>query len=72
MEVTIPINTTATVYVLAKDATGVTESGKPAVKAEGIRFLRMENNAAIYAVDSGTYRFQSSLPQTTQRTNNGE
>jgi len=26
-------------------------------------FLRMENNAAVYLVGSGTYRFQSALPE---------
>ncbi|MEI7902571.1 MAG: glycoside hydrolase family 78 protein [bacterium] len=62
LDVTIPINTTATVYVPAKDADGVTESGKPAAKAAGIKFLRMENRAAVYEVGSGTYRFQSTLP----------
>ena len=62
MEVTIPANTTATVYVPAKDAAGVTESGKPAAQAEGVKFLRMEDGAAIYEVGSGTYRFQSTLP----------
>ena len=64
MEVTIPANTTATVYVPAKDAAGVTESGKPVGKVKGVRFLRMESGAAVYAVDSGTYRFQSTLPET--------
>lgn len=59
MEVTIPANTTATVYVPAKDAAGVTESGKPAGQAEGVKFLRMENGAAVYAVGSGCYRFCS-------------
>ena len=63
MEVTIPANTTATVFVPAKDAAGVTESGKPAAKAEGVKFLRMEDNAAVYAVGSGTYRFRSTLPK---------
>jgi hypothetical protein len=29
----------------------------------GIPFLRMQNNAAAYAVNSGTYRFQSTLPE---------
>ena len=65
MDVTIPINTTATVYVPAKEAAGVTESGpstslragKPAAKAEGVRFLRMENGAAVYEVGSGKYQF---------------
>jgi hypothetical protein len=63
MDVTIPVNTTATVHVPAKDATGVTESGKPAAQAEGVKFLRMEASAAVYAVSSGTYRFQSTLPE---------
>ena len=61
MEVTVPANSTATVFVPAKDAAGVTESGKPAANAKGVKFLRMENNAAVYAVGSGTYQFKSSL-----------
>ena len=63
-DLTIPPNTTATVYVPAKDAAGVTESNKQAAKADGVKFLRMENNAAVYAVGSGTYRFQSTLTET--------
>lgn len=59
---TIPANTTATVYVPAKDAAGVTESGKPAATADGVKFLRMENEAAVYAVGSGSYRFKAKLP----------
>ena len=47
--------------VLGKDAASVTESGKPAGDAEGVKFLRMENNTAVYAVGSGTYQFQSQL-----------
>ncbi|MEI7901354.1 MAG: family 78 glycoside hydrolase catalytic domain [bacterium] len=61
LEVTIPANTTATVYVPAADAAGVTESGKPAAQAAGVRFLRVENGAAVYAVGSGQYRFASAL-----------
>jgi alpha-L-rhamnosidase len=61
MDVTIPPNSTATVFVPAKDAAGVTESGKPAGEAEGVKFLRTENNAAVYAVGSGDYQFQSQL-----------
>jgi len=64
MEITIPVNTTATVYVPAKDAASVTESGKPPAKAKGVKFLRMETNAAIYAVGSGTYCFKSVMPET--------
>jgi alpha-L-rhamnosidase len=63
MEVTIPANTTATVYVPAKEASGVTESSKPADQAQGVNFLRRENGAAVFAVGSGTYRFQSVLTE---------
>jgi len=67
MDVTIPGNTTATVFVPAKDAAAVTESGKPADKADGVKFLRMENNVAVYAVGSGTYQFQSTMPETVKQ-----
>jgi alpha-L-rhamnosidase len=72
MDVTIPINTTATVYVPAKEAAEVTESGpstslragKPTGKVEGVKFLRMKDGAAVYEVGSGSYRFQATLSQT--------
>jgi hypothetical protein len=47
--------------VLGKDAASVTESGKPASEAKSVKFLRMENNSAVYAVGSGNYQFQSQL-----------
>ncbi len=58
MEVTIPVNTTATVFVPARDTNAVTESGEPAANAKGVKFLRMENGAAVYEVGSGAYRFE--------------
>ena len=61
-DMAVPANTTATVYVPARDEAGVTESGKPASKADGVKFLRMEDSAAVYAVGSGAYQFQSTLP----------
>ena len=39
----------------------VTEFYKPAAQADGVKFLKMEDGAAVYAVGSGTYRFQSTL-----------
>ena len=39
-QVIIPPNTTATVYVPTRDAAAVTEGGKPAAEADGLRFLR--------------------------------
>jgi alpha-L-rhamnosidase len=62
--VTIPANTTATVHVPAMDAAAVTEGGSPIEKVQGVKLLRMENNAAVYEVGSGSYRFQSAPTMT--------
>jgi hypothetical protein len=57
MEVTIPANTRATVFVPGGDPKSVLESGVSASRAEGVTFLRREAAAAVYEVGSGTYRF---------------
>jgi alpha-L-rhamnosidase len=57
LDVTIPANVTATVYVPAADAASVTESGKPAATAEGVKLLRTEAGQPVFAVQSGSYRF---------------
>jgi alpha-L-rhamnosidase len=59
LNITIPVNTKATVYVPAKDAASVTESGKTPGQALGVKFLRMENNTAVFEVGSGSYQFVS-------------
>jgi alpha-L-rhamnosidase len=61
LDVTIPPNTTATVYVPAPDAGLVTEAGKPLEKAEGVKILRAEAGSVILAVESGTYRFAAKI-----------
>jgi len=40
----------------------LTSSVIAAEDAKGVKFLRMENNTAVYAVGSGNYRFKSTLP----------
>jgi len=59
MDITIPANTSAFVYVPAEDISQVTESGKPVKDSEGVKFLRMEKGAAVFKVDSGSYIFES-------------
>ncbi len=59
LDVTIPANTTATVWVPARDAAAVMESGHPAAEAKGVRFVRAEAGAAVYEVGSGTYSFRA-------------
>lgn len=59
LAVTVPGNSRATVYVPAKDAESLTETGKPTADAPGVKFLRMEAGAAVFEVGSGHYAFQS-------------
>ena len=59
MNLTIPANTTATVFVPAPTAAKVKEGGKPAAKARGLEFLRSEDGCAVFAAQSGKYSFQS-------------
>ncbi len=61
MDVTIPANTHATIYVPATGAAAVTESGTAAAQADGVQFLRMEPNAAVFTVAPGIYQFVSTL-----------
>jgi alpha-L-rhamnosidase len=61
MDVKIPANTTATVFVSTKDASGVTESGQAISRAKSVKFLRMESGAAVYEVGSGIYQFNSNI-----------
>ena len=63
LDVTIPTNTTATVYVPAQTVQSVTESGCPASKTQGVKYLRMESGHAVFAVESGKYAFAAVLPQ---------
>jgi len=59
LNVSIPANTIATVYIPATGIDNVTESGKPLDQAAGVKFLRMADNAAVCRIGSGTYRFAS-------------
>ena len=45
LRITIPANTTATVFIPAASADTVTESGKPAAESGGVKFLGMETTA---------------------------
>jgi len=58
MEVTVPVNTTATVHV---PGTRTTESGKPVAEADGIVRLRAEGGGSVFSVGAGVYRFESSF-----------
>ncbi len=57
LNVTIPANTTGTIWVPAKEQTSVKEGGKDASTAEGVKFVRMDGDSAVFDVESGSYRF---------------
>ncbi|MBP7053344.1 MAG: family 78 glycoside hydrolase catalytic domain [Phycisphaerae bacterium] len=57
LDVTIPVGTTATVYLPAKDTAEVTESDKPVAQAIGVRPLGRENGAMTLEIESGSYTF---------------
>jgi len=61
LAVTVPVNTTATVYVPAGEVGGITESGNPAAGANGVHFLREEGGSGVFEVGSGTYEFASDM-----------
>lgn len=66
INVVIPPNTTATMYVPVRGAASVQETGQPAERAAGVRFLRRDASAAVYEVGSGRYSFSTPWPH--QRT----
>jgi alpha-L-rhamnosidase len=61
LETEIPANTTATVFLPASSADQITEGGKPLAKADGVKFLRVEGDCAMLAVESGEYHFVATL-----------
>ena len=59
LTVSVPANTTATVYVPTADAASVTESGVSVATAVGVSVVKEEGGYAVFNVESGRYRFVS-------------
>lgn len=59
LNVTIPPNTTARVFILAKRAEDITESGKPIARCKDAKFIKLDKGAAVFEVGSGSYAFHS-------------
>jgi alpha-L-rhamnosidase len=57
LNLTIPANTTAQVYLPTRDVGFITEGDKPASQAEGVKFLRNENGDSVFEVGAGEYKF---------------
>jgi alpha-L-rhamnosidase len=61
LKVTIPPNTSATVYIPSRESEGILESGKPISDEHSIRYLGDRNGYTTYQVGSGTYNFESKM-----------
>jgi len=57
LNVVVPVNTTAAVYVPYEDAGRVTESGVPARQAQGVKLRGIEEGNAVFDIGSGQYKF---------------
>ncbi|MBN1294875.1 MAG: glycoside hydrolase family 78 protein [Candidatus Latescibacteria bacterium] len=61
LNVTVPVNTSAKVYVPTDEETKVSEMGKPLEKVNGVKYLGYEDGCVVLSAESGTYRFESVL-----------
>jgi alpha-L-rhamnosidase len=67
IEVAIPPNSTATIYVPATSLESVTEGGKPVAAATGVQRAGMRAGRAVFRIQSGRYCFVSTMaPQAAQ------
>jgi alpha-L-rhamnosidase len=66
-KISVPPNTTASIYVPARDPASVREGGRPAAQSPGVKFLRAEPGTAIYEVGAGSYTFTSARSTATGR-----
>jgi alpha-L-rhamnosidase len=56
---TIPANTTATLFMPAREGSEVSEGGQPASQSQGVIFLRRDGDRSVYSIESGSYAFLS-------------
>ncbi len=59
IDVKVPANSSALVYVPAVAPTAVMEGGSPVSSAPGVEFMKMEDGAAVFRVGAGSYAFQT-------------
>jgi alpha-L-rhamnosidase len=61
LRVTLPANTTARVYLPAKDIKSITEGGKGLTGIAGVNSAKMEADQAVLEIGSGDYHFSSQV-----------
>jgi len=61
LNLVVPPNTSATVYLPTTDSSKIQESGRGIPESIGVQFVRAENGTAIIEVGSGTFHFRSPM-----------
>ena len=61
LDVTVPANSTALLYIPARNAKSVTENGKNISSINEISFMKEENGYVVLKVGSGDYQFNSRI-----------
>jgi alpha-L-rhamnosidase len=61
LNVTVPANTTASVYLPTTNSDAIKESDWPTDLSPNVDFLCMKNNKAVYKISSGNYTFTSPI-----------
>ena len=64
-QITIPVNSHATVYVPASSNAIVQEGNGSVFFAKGVKFIGYKDHTAIYSISSGIYTFRSDISVTT-------
>lgn len=60
-DITVPGNSTALVYIPARSAKDVREGMEGTASREDIKFIRMDNDRAVFEIGSGQYNFTSTI-----------
>ena len=56
-EISVPANSTATIWLPNADTSALTENGKPLKQSEGLQILRQEDGYTVCKIGSGKYNF---------------
>ncbi len=58
---TVPANSSATLYLPGSDLTKISEGGKKSSLAKGVTFIKSADGKVVFEVESGHYEFKSEL-----------
>ena len=61
MDVVVPANSSATLYLPTAAADRITESGRPLGEARSVTMLGTEGSSAVLKLESGRYSFVSKV-----------